>query len=129
MDLSERFQEHGFEVSAREVLVQNSADVVILDLHLPDGDGIDFLRELRSAPPTANLGVILLSARSDVEQQLRGFAIGADDYVGKPYDADALVNRADSLARRKRAATVLVIDDSLTYREQLRELVGSAGYS
>lgn len=136
MDLQELFREHAFEVSAceslkcaREELAQTLPDVVVLDLHLPDGDGIEFLRELRSTPLTAKLGVILLSAQADVEQQLRGLSIGADEYVAKPYDAEQLVERADSLARRKRAATVLVIDDSLTYRERLRDLVESAGYS
>jgi len=135
MDLAESFEESGFETTAcesldcaRESLRRSSPHVLILDLHLPDGDGIDFLSELRESPTTADVGIILLSAREEAEELLRGVSIGADEYVAKPYDTVELLERAELLARRERGATVLVIDDSLTYRERLREILETAGY-
>ena len=78
--------------------------VAVLDVLLPDGDGLDLLRAIRSAPATADLPVLMLSTEAEVRDRIRGLQRGADDYVGKPYDRAHVVSRARALARRHDAA-------------------------
>ncbi|MCE9584030.1 MAG: response regulator, partial [Planctomycetes bacterium] len=137
-DLDEALSGAGFDVSAvgtlaeaRRHLSAGGSDLVVLDVLLPDGDGIDLLRELR-ALPGAPIPVILLSTEAEVKDRIRGVKTGADDYVGKPYDRDWLVSRARGLTRQRgeggQSPFVLVIDDSPTVREELRETLVRAGY-
>ncbi len=118
---------------ARAALAREPFALVILDVMLPDGDGIDLLAELR-ASPGGSIPVILLSAESEVRDRLRGMKTGADDYVGKPYDMGYVVARARELVRRGQdqassaRATILVIDDSITFREELRRALTEAGH-
>ncbi len=143
MDLGEAFDLAGFMNTlcstlseARTVLLTGSFDLIILDVLLPDGDGIEFLREVRTAPSTASTPVMLLSSEAEVRDRVRGLNTGADDYVGKPYDQSYVVARARELLRTKKPATgsvksktVLVIDDSPTFREELKSVLESSGYS
>lgn len=78
--------------------VQNY-DAIILDLSLPDGDGIDILRKIRSANlPTP---VIILTARDKIESRVGGLDSGADDYLTKPFDLNELCARLRAISRRK----------------------------
>ena len=77
-------------------------DLVILDLLLPGCSGLDVLRELQRE--RAELPVLILSARSDLPTKLRGFELGAVDYVAKPFSLDELLARARVQLRRARAA-------------------------
>ncbi|KAF0243834.1 MAG: multi-sensor signal transduction histidine [Planctomycetota bacterium] len=137
-DLEEALSNAGFEVAAvetladaRKILAEGTCDLVVLDVLLPDGDGVDFLREIRTLP-CAPTPVMLLSTESEVKDRIRGLRTGADDYVGKPYDRDWLVSRARELTRRpgekEPAPFILVIDDSPTVREELRGTLTRAGY-
>jgi two-component system, NtrC family, sensor kinase len=140
MDLEEAFRSAGFDSllcstvsEARAVLSGVTPAVVILDVLLPDADGVDFLRELRAAEATARVPVLMLSAESEVKDRIRGLKHGADEYVGKPYQADYVVARATALLRRVDIGsigelTVLVIDDSATYREELARVLTEAGF-
>lgn len=140
MDLGDAFQEAGFEpllcasaAEARVALRSEAPDLIVLDVVLPDGDGVDLLAELRDVPHTSETPVILLSSEAEVRDRIRGITRGASAYVGKPYDAAYVVARAASLLRRgDRAAddplTILLIDDYLTYREAIAERLRSAGY-
>ena len=107
---------------------------MILDILLPDGDGIELLKEIRAIPSAADTAVMLLSTEAEVRDRVRGFTTGADEYVGKPYDANYLVARARELVRRNAGTspsaqdTVLVIDDSVTFREALRATLEQASY-
>ncbi len=85
---------------ARRKLAEQSFALVILDVLLPDGDGIELLKEIRSIPSAADTAVMLLSTEAEVRDRVRGFNTGADEYVGKPYDANYLVARARELVRR-----------------------------
>ena len=76
----------------------NSPDLVILDLILPDMDGIDVCRELRSS---ADIGIIILTARDLVGDRVLGLEAGADDYMSKPFAFEELVARIRSVLRRK----------------------------
>jgi two-component system, NtrC family, sensor kinase len=142
MDLGEAFEDGGFLVrlsdhaaDARVQLAAGGIDIVILDVLLPDADGLEFLVELKSNTDTASLPVLLLSSRSEVRDRVRGLKTGADEYVGKPYDRFYVVARAKELLRRAPTTireapevTVLVIDDSLTFREALKQGIEAAGY-
>jgi DNA-binding response OmpR family regulator len=75
-------------------------DLVVLDLLLPRIDGLTVLRELRHANP--ELPVVILSARSDLPTKLRGFDLGASDYVAKPFALDELLARIRAQLRRPR---------------------------
>jgi DNA-binding response OmpR family regulator len=117
---------------ARTALRTEPFAVAILDVLLPDGDGVDLLAEIRTSTATAAMGVMLLSTEAEVQDRIRGLARGADDYVGKPYEASYVVARALDLMRRGKAPStervVLVIDDSTTFREMLRSTLESAAY-
>jgi two-component system NtrC family sensor kinase len=142
MDLRDAFQAAGFEAtpcdtaaSARDALSRRAFDLLLLDVLLPDGDGVEFLARLKQTPATAALPVMLLSSESEVRDRIRGLKTGADEYVGKPYDTDYIVARAAELLRRGVAlssagssVTVLLIDDSLSYREAMRTALETAGY-
>ena len=78
-------------------------DVVLLDLGLPDVDGVDVCREIRAA---SAVPVIVVSARGEVDDRILGLDSGADDYVVKPYDIGELVARVHAVYRRRRAESV-----------------------
>lgn len=77
-------------------------DIVVLDLMLPVMDGIEVCKRLRSDPHTAELLVLMLTAKTDESEQLVGFSVGADDYVTKPYSTRLLLERIRALERRRR---------------------------
>ncbi|MEJ0011012.1 MAG: response regulator [Bauldia sp.] len=140
MDLSDAFTAAGFKTlpcaslaEAREALGQSAVALAVLDVLLPDGDGVDFLAELRADPATASIPVLMLSTEAEVKDRVRGLKTGADEYVGKPYDDKYVVAKARELLRAKVASTgdrqtVLVVDDSITYRETLRDALEADGY-
>jgi two-component system phosphate regulon response regulator PhoB len=77
--------------------------VVILDLMLPGISGLDICKELKKSPKTANIPIIMLTAKSEESDQIVGFAVGADDYVTKPFSTKVLLQRVKALLRRKAA--------------------------
>ncbi|RCV57264.1 response regulator transcription factor [Marinitenerispora sediminis] len=87
--------------TAAAALRAPAADVVLLDLGLPDADGIDLLRRLRERPETA---IIAVTARAEERERVRGLRSGADDYVVKPFGIAELLARIDAVLRRTRAA-------------------------
>jgi two-component system NtrC family sensor kinase len=148
MDLVEAFTAAGWTtapcataVAAWEFLAGNVVDVVVLDVLLPDADGVDVLRALRTAAATATLPVLMLSSEAQVKDRIRGLQTGADEYVGKPYNVAYLVARAQELVRARSGEgpgdrrgdeagrpRILVIDDSATVRQMLREALEENGY-
>jgi len=76
-------------------------DVVLLDLGLPDVDGVEVCRVIRK---TSDLPIIIVSARGEVDDRILGLHSGADDYLVKPYDVGELVARVEAVYRRRRAA-------------------------
>ena len=75
-------------------------DLVLLDIMLPDMDGMDILRSLRESPKTESLPVILLTAKSDRIDKIKGLDSGADDYITKPFDILELISRIRAILRR-----------------------------
>lgn len=139
MDLDEAFRAANFRTvlaatvaEARERLAQGPVDVIVLDVLLPDGNGVDLLQEIRSRPEEMAVPVVMLSSEAEVRDRVRGLKTGADEYVGKPYDAGYLVAKVEELARareRSEATTILLIDDSPTFRHVLRQALTAAGYA
>jgi two-component system NtrC family sensor kinase len=140
MDLAEAFDAAGFRTvlcssadECRAALARETVALVILDVVLPDADGLALLKEIRSTlAPTCP--VLLLSTEAEVRDRVKGLETGADDYVGKPYDVGYVIARARALLARNRKSTtprsavVLVIDDSTTFREELRDALEGAAY-
>jgi two-component system OmpR family response regulator len=73
-------------------------DVVLLDLQLPDGDGLSFLKSVRDR--RVRTPIIILTARDKVSDRIRGLNLGADDYVIKPFDLDEVIARIHTVCRR-----------------------------
>ena len=81
-------------------------DLIVLDWMMPHISGIEVCRRLKTRPETRSIPIIMLSARSEEVDQVRGLEIGADDYVTKPYSIVELMARARAQLRRMRAAAV-----------------------
>jgi len=81
---------------------EHSPDLVLLDLGLPDMDGLEVLRQLRRR---ADIPVIIITARDDEESMVAGLNLGADDYLTKPFSGRALQARIDAVLRRYRSVT------------------------
>jgi DNA-binding response OmpR family regulator len=98
---------HGYQVSTapslgagRELLARQACDALVLDLMLPDGDGLDLCRELRASPRTRAMPLLMLSARGEPTDRIVGLEIGADDYLPKPFEPRELLARVRALLRR-----------------------------
>jgi DNA-binding response OmpR family regulator len=111
---------HGFEVSTagtlaagRDQLRAAGFDALVLDLMLPDGDGLDLTRELRADPRTRRLPLLMLTARGEPMDRIVGLEIGADDYLPKPFEPRELLARVKALLRR--ATPELQADDVLNF--------------
>ena len=105
--LTTLLSEEGFQVSTasngREGLdraVESAPDVVLLDVMMPDLDGLEVCRQLRSSPKTRYLCVLLLTAKAGSADKVAGLRAGADDFVTKPFDPDELVERIRTALRR-----------------------------
>jgi two-component system phosphate regulon response regulator PhoB len=88
----------GEDVAA--LLDEEPADLVLLDWMLPDISGIEVCRAMRARPKTRNVPVIMLTARGEESERVRGLATGADDYVVKPFSVPELMARIRSILRR-----------------------------
>ena len=75
-------------------------DALVLDLMLPDGDGLDLCRELRAEPRTRQLPLLMLTARGEPMDRIVGLELGADDYLPKPFEPRELLARIKALLRR-----------------------------
>jgi len=141
MNLAEILDAAGFPTvacatlaEARRRLGEVRFALVILDILLPDGDGVELLQEIRGDPNAADTAVMLLSTEAEIRDRVRGLSKGADEYVGKPYDPSYVVSRARELVGRNVGAaahshkSVLVIDDSVTFREALKEALEEEAY-
>jgi DNA-binding response OmpR family regulator len=93
---------------ARDALCETKFDVIVLDLNLPDGDGLSLLQEWRKGG--FNEPVLILSARDAVQDRIKGLDVGADDYLSKPFSLEELHARVRSLLRRQVAVKETVLE-------------------
>jgi two-component system, OmpR family, phosphate regulon response regulator PhoB len=109
---------------------ERAPDLVVLDWMLPGLSGIELCRRLRARPETRQLPIIMLTARGEESERVRGLATGADDYIVKPFSVPELIARVRALLRRaspERVATVLSFGDIELDREKKR--VSRSGHS
>ncbi len=105
------------------LLKERTPDLVILDWMLPGLSGIELCRRLRARPETKQLPIIMLTARGEESERVRGLATGADDYIVKPFSVPELSARVRALLRRalpERLADVLAFGDLEVDREKKR---------
>jgi two-component system phosphate regulon response regulator PhoB len=104
-------------------LQERAPDLVVLDWMLPGLSGIELCRRLRARPETKGLPIIMLTARGEESERVRGLATGADDYIVKPFSVPELIARVRALLRRaapERMADVLSFGDIAIDREKKR---------
>ena len=119
-------EEEGFRVSAAAdgeaalaAVAEDKPDLIVLDLMLPLISGLEICRQLRRRPETRGLPIIMLTARGEESDRIRGLDSGADDYVTKPFSPSELVARVRAVLRRARPA---LAQDSLGYGELVMDL-------
>jgi len=93
---------------------EEQPDVILLDWMLPNISGLEICRQLRRKPETANVPIIMLTARADEPDRIRGLETGADDYMVKPFSPKELVVRIQAVLRRVRPA---LASDELTFED------------
>ena len=157
MDLAEAFEAAGCTATvcataaaARAALHRTSYALIVLDVLLPDASGIELLAEVKNAPATAAIPIVLLSTEAEARDRVVALRTGADEYVGKPYDLAYVVSRSQDLmhstaARRSTGSAdapsaidstagalgrsrILAIDDSPTYLHALAARLRDEGY-
>ncbi|MDD4309106.1 MAG: response regulator transcription factor [Candidatus Cloacimonetes bacterium] len=96
------FRTKGFERAEPlfKHLITEYPDLILLDLMLPDMDGMEVCRKLKSDAATEKIPVVMLTARCDLEDKVKGLEFGADDYITKPFEAKELVARLKAVIRR-----------------------------
>lgn len=97
----------GFEVliarnglAGLEKAVKEKPNLLILDVMMPEMDGYEVCRRLKSEPKTRNLPILMLTAKGQIQDKVKGLDIGADDYLAKPYDKEEFESRVKALIRR-----------------------------
>jgi DNA-binding response OmpR family regulator len=85
---------------AEDKLLSYNYDVVILDINLPDGNGLNLLKYVKEKSPET--GVLIVSAKDSLDDKLKGLDLGADDYITKPFHLAELYSRVNSLLRRRK---------------------------
>ncbi len=128
--LQYNFEADGFNVQcimrgdeAELSLLESQPDAVIIDWMLPGLSGIELCRRLRARPETEHLPIVMLTARGEESERVRGFATGADDYVVKPFSIPELIARVRAVLRRAKpeaTARVLTAGDIELDRETHR---------
>ncbi len=98
---------------ALQMIAAKPPDLVVLDLMLPQVDGLEICRRLRADGRTAALPIIMLTARAEESERIVGLEIGADDYVSKPFSPNELVARVRALLRR--ASRGAAVSSAFTY--------------
>ena len=106
---------------ALTLIAERTPDLIVLDWMLPYMSGLELCRQLRRKAATANLPVIMLTARTEEPDRLRGLDTGADDYVTKPFSIDELVARMRAVLRRVRP---VFAEEVLSFADLVVDLAG-----
>ena len=130
--LGDYLQKNGYRATAvadgkamRRALEQSHVDLIVLDLMLPDGSGMNILKDLRSSQN--DTPVLLLTARDTVRDRVAGLDTGADDYLGKPFDLDEVAARLRALSRRSTGRSTAALEWASLRLDPARQLVEQAG--
>jgi DNA-binding response OmpR family regulator len=118
----------GTGVEALRAVRTTPPDLVILDLMLPELDGLDVCRRLRQDPLSVAMPIIMLTAKADEVDRVLGLELGADDYVAKPFSPKELVARVRAVLRRTRPAeTARALSSGALIVDRSRHVVTLAG--
>lgn len=146
MDLRGSLTAAGFDVTlcdskraADLMLKERRFAAALLDVMLPDGDGTMILRDIRTNSAHTEMPVIMLSTEAEVQDRIRGLSLGADEYVGKPYDIAYVIRCLRALCRRSRTSAappppvgmgrrILAVDDSVTFLTALARVLREDGH-
>lgn len=146
MDLRGALIAAGFDVTlceskraAEAQLERVDFNAVVLDVMLPDGDGVDILKFIRSRPGRPDMPVVMLSTEAEVEDRVRGLTMGADEYVGKPYNIAYFIRCLRKLCLQNRSSSslpvtivgcrrILAVDDSPTFLTILGRMLREDGH-
>lgn len=119
--LEYNFKKEGYTVetatdgeSALDKILFKSPDLIILDWMLPKLSGIELCRQIRSTKQIKNIPVIMLTARGEERDRLKGLEMGADDYVTKPFSINELLARAKAVLKRVRP---LFAEEEIVYKD------------
>jgi DNA-binding response OmpR family regulator len=96
---------------ARKIIADEMPRAIVLDIQFPDGNGLDFLNELRE---TSNIPILMLTAMGTPEDIVKGLEFGGDDYLAKPYELSVFLMRVEALLRRATMIPDKLIFDSIT---------------
>ena len=102
----------------RNSLESNSFSLILLDLMLPDGSGLDLCREIKSDKIFSSIPIIILTAKDDEVDKVVGFELGADDYVTKPFSVRELILRIKAVLKRSECKN----QKTLKYKRQFGDL-------
>ena len=145
MDLRGALGAAGFEVTlcetkraAEALLDRQSFSAVVLDVMLPDGDGVEILKRIRASTDHPEMPVVMLSTEAEVRDRVRGLSMGADEYVGKPYNIAYFIRCLRQLCQRSRNSPapvaivgcrrILAVDDSPTFLAHLGRMLREDGH-
>ena len=95
---------------AYEKINSKKFDLILLDLMLPDGSGLDFCKKIKSNSETEAIPVVILTAKDDEVDKVVGFELGADDYVTKPFSVRELILRVKAILKRSDTKTKEVVE-------------------
>jgi two-component system repressor protein LuxO len=109
---------------ANIALIQNPPDIILLDLQLPDGNGLDFLNELSDA--TCEPSVVVMSAHGSVETAVTALKVGADDFLEKPFTADRLRTTVANILEKNRLTSLVNNYEQLSDRGEFHGFIGSS---
>ena len=109
-------------LQALDLLFRNVYHIALLDLGLPELDGLEILKHIRKKADLNRMGVIIISARDQSKDKILGLKLGADDYLIKPYDFEELTARIESVLRRSH----LSIDEEI-YQQNMLNAFGDVG--
>lgn len=109
---SSGFEAEGFSDAAAfyEAMSKRMPDLILMDIMLPDKNGTKILKDIRENKPTEEMPVILLTAKSSETDKVKGFDLGADDYITKPFGVLELISRIKAVLRRSNKSMKSVIE-------------------
>ncbi len=113
------YEAEGYEdaASLRQAVSQELPQMILLDIMLPGEDGISVLKKLKADPRTADIPVIMTTAKGAEYDKVLGLDLGADDYIAKPFGVMELLSRVRAVLRRTGSRTAVPADTVLHYRD------------
>lgn len=108
-------------LSASEKLALYRYDLIVVDINLPDGSGLELIKACKSNAPET--GIVVISARNSIDNKVEGLELGADDYLTKPFDIAELIARVKSVIRRRNfKGDQVVCSNGISVETQAREV-------